>query len=107
MVRSNKGIVEIRGNITEIGADLMLAIAQAYEAVRDTDGAEAADMLMGGLFRSFYFSGYKERNPDIADAISASLCEAAMEIMEDLDDEEEEAVMKKAGWRRRDGGSTS
>lgn len=100
MVRSNKGIVEIRGNITEIGVDLLLAIAHAYEMVRDKGGAEAADMLMGGLFRSFYFSGYKERNPDIADAISAALCEAAMEIMEDLDDEEEEAVMKRAGWRK-------
>lgn len=101
MIRVDKGIVDIRGSITEIGADLMMAIAQAYEAVRDTDGAEEADMLMGGLFRSFYFSGYKERNPDIADAISASLCEAAMEIMEDLDDEEEEAVTKRANWRTR------
>lgn len=100
MIRVDKGIVEIRGSMAEIGADLVLAIAQAYEAVRDEDGEEAADILMRGLFRSFYFSGYKESRPDIADAISASLCEAAMEIMEDLDDEEEITVMKRAGWRR-------
>lgn len=100
MIRVDKGIVEIRGSLTEIGADLVLAIAQAYEAVRDEDGEETADILMSGLFRSFYFSGYKESHPDIADAISASLCEAAMEIMEDLDDEEEEAVTKRANWRR-------